>query len=125
MTDDDVGMLEMERDSMSTSFVEMGQRSMQAALVRAIQVMIDLAEEGNTPTVQFNAAKYIIDRNLGPVTAGSSGDAIKSEHERLLDEITTIVPLETSVEAKVGALIITPEPASLASDVPDKEEEDL
>ena len=103
LTDDDVALLEMERDTMKTSFVDIGRADMEAALVRAIAVMIDLAEGGHTPTVQFNAAKYIIDRNLGPVTAGSSGDAVKSEHEKLLDDITTTIPLDTPAEAKVSA----------------------
>ena len=93
LSDEDIKALEQERDLMSESFVDMGERLLEQALPSAIQSVINLAEKGGTDTIRFKAAQYIIDRQLGPVTATHSGDSHKSAADRLLEDITVAIPL--------------------------------
>lgn len=91
VTDEEVAALTEEHRIMSESLEDLGKRMLAEALPKAILMIVKLAESGATDTTRLNAAKYLIDRNLGPVSTAAN-EISKAPWEKILDDVTVTIP---------------------------------
>lgn len=68
VTDAEVEALAHEREVMGTDHVQQAEEILKQHLPTAVNSIAKLARVANNETVRLNAAKYIIDRNLGKIT---------------------------------------------------------
>ncbi len=68
ITEEDVKALEMERDILGDDEEQQAIRILKENLPTVVHAVVKLARTASSETVRFNAAKYVIDRNLGRVT---------------------------------------------------------
>lgn len=67
VTEEEVDALASERDIMGTDHVAQAEAILKENLPSAVHSVAKLARLASNETVRLNAAKYIIDRNLGKV----------------------------------------------------------
>lgn len=86
VTEEEVASLATERDIMGTDHVQQAENILKENLPAAIHSVAKLARLATNESVRLNAAKYIIDRNLGKITepVPEIDDPIK----RLLEGVT-------------------------------------
>lgn len=75
VTDDDVQALTAERDIMGYDEYQQAENILKENLPAITHAVVKLARSASSETVRLNAAKYIIDRNLGKVTEPESKES--------------------------------------------------
>ena len=68
VTDEDIKALELERDVLGDDYVQQSERILLENLPVVVNSVVKLARTASSETVRLNAAKYVIDRNLGKIT---------------------------------------------------------
>lgn len=79
VTEDDIKALATERDVFGEDEVLQAERILKENLPNAVHSLAKLARVASSETVRMNAAKYIVDRNLGKITEPQTDedDALK------------------------------------------------
>lgn len=84
--------MRQEREAFSESFFDQARRTLTEALPLAALELTRLAQNGDTDKIRLDAAKYLIDRGLGPIaqsylaSAGKIDDPIKELLANVVDE---------------------------------------
>lgn len=79
VSDDDVNALSEERDVMGYDETEQAERIFKENLPAVAQAVVKLSRSAQSETVRLNAAKYVIDRNLGKITEPVSTEESPTE----------------------------------------------
>jgi len=74
ITEEDVKALEMERDILGDDEETQAIRILKENLPTVVHAVVKLARTAQSETVRLNAAKYVIDRNLGKITEPDFGE---------------------------------------------------
>ncbi len=74
ITEEDVKALEMERDILGDDEETQAIRILKENLPTVVHAVVKLARTAQSETVRLNAAKYVIDRNLGKITEPDLGE---------------------------------------------------
>lgn len=69
----------------SASEEELSRRIFREGLVDASQSIVHIACYGSSDSVKLAAAKYVVERNLGPIVTGKDGD--KDKWDDLMEHI--------------------------------------
>ncbi len=87
VTEEDVKALELERDILGDDEEQQALRILKENLPVVVNSIVKLSRTATSETVRLNAAKYVIDRNLGKITEPDvAGD---DELMKLLEDVTT------------------------------------
>lgn len=68
VTEEDIKALEMERDVLGDDYEQQSLRILKENLPVVVNSIVKLARTASSETVRLNAAKYVVDRNLGKIT---------------------------------------------------------
>jgi len=68
VTEDEIKALNAERDVMGTTLEQQAESILKENLPHVVHSVVKLARSASSETVRLNAAKYIIDRNLGKIS---------------------------------------------------------
>ena len=74
VTEEDIKALELERDVLGDDFEQQALRILKENLPVVVNSIVKLSRTASSETVRLNAAKYVIDRNLGKITDPETGE---------------------------------------------------
>lgn len=85
ITEDELAALAEEREALQMTAEQQAESILEENLIPAIHSLGKMARSAQSETVRMNAAKYIVDRNLGKIADAKPKDA--TPLEKLLEDL--------------------------------------